>query len=513
MLKNNHKFKLKIKNTNNPGAPLPNNNNPVFNLNSCPIQNNKLNFNYIFWKETKNQNHNPFPFNNNLLNENAGNEIQKNSPNPSGDFKENFSSEINNINIMKNIQKTEEKPKRIKPLFQNILGQKLEAINRCFPGIHKNLNSNISPIPEDNNNNNNNDKNIRTKSNNILPKVKKGHKIIQNKSKPKHLFHNKSGNNIKINIDCALKNKFDENSQNKNKNLNNILIKKIPKSNNDKEIINYSENNVIRIQNIPPKKSLKLLEYFFKEEPNLNHKKSMEDFILIKNSFLNIEKHNLSLFGLFDGHGGSYVAEYLKNNFCEILTKLLLDNEDLNFIQILKIAFETVDKNLKQLNNTKECGSTGTIVIIDNDIIYCANVGDSKCYYINDTEAVQLTENHNCKNKIEVETIKNRGGKVFNGRVFGCLSLTRAFGDTDFKEFGINCEPYIKKISINKYNIKYIVIASDGIWDIVDDKQLLIIEKGLKKENSEEFCNNLVTYSLEGGSSDNISCIVLKFGE
>ena len=228
---------------------------------------------------------------------------------------------------------------------------------------------------------------------------------------------------------------------------------------------------------------------------------------------MNFEKHNLSLFGLFDGHGGSYVAEYLKNNFCEILTKLLLDNEDLNFIQILKIAFETVDKNLKQLNNTKECGSTGTIVIIDNDIIYCANVGDSKCYYINDTEAVQLTENHNCKNKIEVETIKNRGGKVFNGRVFGCLSLTRAFGDTDFKEFGINCEPYIKKISINKYNIKYIVIASDGIWDIVDDKQLLIIEKGLKKENSEEFCNNLVTYSLEGGSSDNISCIVLKFGE
>ena len=105
MLKNNHKFKLKIKNTNNPGAPLPNNNNPVFNLNSCPIQNNKLNFNYIFWKETKNQNHNPFPFNNNLLNENAGNEIQKNSPNPNGDFKENFSSELNNNNIIKNIKK------------------------------------------------------------------------------------------------------------------------------------------------------------------------------------------------------------------------------------------------------------------------------------------------------------------------------------------------------------------------------------------------------------------------
>ena len=125
----------------------------------------------------------------------------------------------------------------------------------------------------------------------------------------------------------------------------------------------------------------------------------------------------------------------------------------------------------------------------------------------------QLTEDHNCKNKIEVEMIKKRGAKVFNGRVFGCLSLTRAFGDIDFKEYGISCEPNIKKVFINKNNIKYIVIASDGIWDIVDDKQLLLIEKGLKIGNAEEFCNNLVKYSLSEGSNDNISCIVLKFGE
>ena len=77
----------------------------------------------------------------------------------------------------------------------------------------------------------------------------------------------------------------------------------------------------------------------------------------------------------------------------------------------------------------------------------------------------------------------------------------------------ITCEPSIKKVFINKNNIKYIIIASDGIWDIVDDKQLLLIEKGLKIRNAEEFCHNLVKYSLNGGSNDNISCIVLKFGE
>ena len=86
-------------------------------------------------------------------------------------------------------------------------------------------------------------------------------------------------------------------------------------------------------------------------------------------------------------------------------------------------------------------------------------------------------------------------------------------GDIDFKEFKISCEPYITQKSINQDNIKYIVIASDGIWDIVNDKTLFKIQNELKSDSSEELCNNLNDYLLKGGSNDNISCIVLKCGE
>jgi protein phosphatase 1L len=237
----------------------------------------------------------------------------------------------------------------------------------------------------------------------------------------------------------------------------------------------------------------------------------MEDFVLIKNDFLKLENHNISLFAIFDGHGGAHVSQYLKNNFCDVLTKIIQEKSNVELIDNIRTAIETIDKDLEKLNDdAKECGSTGTIVVIDNDILYCVNVGDSKCFYIDDQKAVQMTEDHNCKNELEVNTIKQRGALVFNGRVFGALCLTRTFGDTDFKEFGVICEPFINKISIN--NIKYIVIASDGVWDFVDDKQLFKIGSELKKDNSEEFCNNLVEYALKGGSHDNISCIVLKFG-
>ena len=65
---------------------------------------------------------------------------------------------------------------------------------------------------------------------------------------------------------------------------------------------------------------------------------------------------------------------------------------------------------------------------------------------------------------------------------------------------------------MDKQNVKYVVIASDGIWDIVDGKILYKISKELKKNGTcEEFCDNLVNYALENGSRDNISCVIIKF--
>ena len=63
-------------------------------------------------------------------------------------------------------------------------------------------------------------------------------------------------------------------------------------------------------------------------------------------------------------------------------------------------------------------GSTATIVLIDNNLIYCANVGDSTCYYLSIDEIKQLSIQHNTKNKKEVERIKKNNGLVFNGKSF-----------------------------------------------------------------------------------------------
>ena len=85
--------------------------------------------------------------------------------------------------------------------------------------------------------------------------------------------------------------------------------------------------------------------------------------------------------------------------------------------------------------------------------------------------------------------------------------LTKVFGDYDFKEFGVSAL-YITEIDKNEKNVKFIVLASDGLWDVVDDK--LLYKMSLENENAKELCEKLVDYSLENHSTDNISCIVIK---
>jgi len=347
---------------------------------------------------------------------------------------------------------------------------------------------------------------INDKRNNIIFNIQINQKI-NNKIKIGEPF----GNHIKNNL-------IEQNNGIDNINLLNIKKGEAKLKLNKKNLIHQNlnenkEDEKIIIQNKKDNDSYpKIIDFFYKEEKNQKFNETMEDFILIKHPFLEIENHHLSLFAVFDGHGGEYVSQYLKENFSEFLKKTINSKYNSRFTQILKESIENIDKYFDNSEEAKNCGSTGTIVVVNNRNIYCANVGDSKCYYINEKEAIQITEDHNCNNKVEVDTLKNKGVAVFRGRVYGSLNLTRSFGDTEFKKDGITSTPYIKKIFSDKNDVKFLIIASDGIWDVVDNKKLFQISKELKEGSSEEFCNNLVNYALENNSNDNISCIVIRFG-
>jgi serine/threonine protein phosphatase PrpC len=235
----------------------------------------------------------------------------------------------------------------------------------------------------------------------------------------------------------------------------------------------------------------------------------MEDFILIKDKLISIPNHNISIFAIFDGHNGHIVSEFLFKNFHNFFQKNL---KKFNFKieETISQSFSDIDEHLKSIDNTNKTGSTATVVIIDNSILYCANVGDSRCYFVSKNKLIQLTKDHNCKDKDEVKRVENSQGKVFMNRVFGVLQLTRSIGDLELKGYGVICTPFISKQKINK-DSQFCILASDGVWDQMEIEEIEEYTKNNNDLDSQKLCNYLIDTSLERFTRDNVSCIVIQF--
>ena len=258
-----------------------------------------------------------------------------------------------------------------------------------------------------------------------------------------------------------------------------------------------SGTSSIQNQNTP----FKSFSYY--EDKNLKYRQSMEDIgILIPDLTTD---YKVSLFGIFDGHGGTDVVKFVKNRLPQLI-KIYLN--DLFPVEIaFKNAFKKVDEELKYFDS-EYIGTTATLILIKDNKIYCANVGDTKAYIIYDKTYKQISNDHKCTNEDERKRITEIGGKIIKNRVMGQLILTRTLGDLYVKQFGVINTPDINVYDINE-TINYIIIASDGVWDVVDLDT--ITNMGKAGKNVGEFCKDIVKLAINKGTKDNVSCIVVSF--
>jgi protein phosphatase 1L len=258
-----------------------------------------------------------------------------------------------------------------------------------------------------------------------------------------------------------------------------------------------SGTSSIQNQNTP----FKSFSYY--EDKNLKYRQSMEDIgILIPDLTTD---YKVSLFGIFDGHGGTDVVKFVKNRLPQLI-KIYLN--DLFPVEIaFKNAFKKVDEELKFFDS-EYIGTTATLILIKDNKIYCSNVGDTKAYIIYDKTYKQISNDHKCTNEDERKRITEIGGKIIKNRVMGQLILTRTLGDLYVKQFGVINTPDINVYDINE-TINYIIIASDGVWDVVDLDT--ITNMGKAGKNVGEFCKDIVKLAINKGTKDNVSCIVVSF--
>lgn len=230
----------------------------------------------------------------------------------------------------------------------------------------------------------------------------------------------------------------------------------------------------------------------------------MEDCALSINCF-NKESYR-HLFCIFDGHGGNVTAKLCVKKFPEIFRKCLLESP-FDYEMALKKSFYLMDQEIEKIKAT-EVGNTATIVFINNRLLYCANVGDSSCALIGKTNEFITTEDK-CTNKNEMKRIEKEGGTIIDDRLGGILAVSRGLGDFDLKSKGLTCEPHITKKLID-HNTNYCVLASDGVWDVLNPDE---VAKITQTHKIDEMAKEIVETAMDRGSEDNISCIVVELNK
>lgn len=223
------------------------------------------------------------------------------------------------------------------------------------------------------------------------------------------------------------------------------------------------------------------------------------------------------LFGVFDGHGGCTVSDFLAQNTEAFVERALRQHKCK--AEGLKQAFVSLDASLPA---TETGGSTALLVMVDKDVIMCANAGDSRAVLSRGGQPVALSNDHKPDREDEEVRIQQAGGQVINNggarRVMGVLSMSRAIGDKWLQQYGVTPEPEVSAWA-RQADDEFVILASDGLWDALsNDEAIKVARRCLQRATSKGASRTaaasiaakvLVRVATDRGSRDNITVIVV----
>ena len=226
---------------------------------------------------------------------------------------------------------------------------------------------------------------------------------------------------------------------------------------------------------------------------------------------------------VFDGHGGSEVSTFFAKNLeAYVDRELVRMGASAVDAAILSSALLSLDADL-QPETSGSTGSTGTVCIVNGRRILCANTGDSRAILVTKDGFKQLSFDHNLNRQDERDRVFAAGGSIFrNGggdRVMGILAMPRAFGDTDLRPYGVIPDPDVTDEPLVQHRDDCIVIASDGLWDVLKNDEVAGIardslEKAAARGGAPDWgarvaARVLTKAAISRGSRDNITVVVI----
>lgn len=265
----------------------------------------------------------------------------------------------------------------------------------------------------------------------------------------------------------------------------------------------------------------------------------------------------LHFFSVCDGHGlnGHHVSQFIKEYLPFYIEKQIDKDQDFKhndkigemYSKIpgyLNAAFQRVHEDLlKQKYDVQLSGSTCVAVLFDRNSIFCGNAGDSRAvlYSINRNQGnsskgatcgiTPLSEDHKPCMPVEKKRVLSVGGRVDTikgnmGQNLGPmrvwlmeqdapgLAMSRSIGDYVAHSVGVSTAAEVMRFELCPDD-KFIIIASDGVWEFLTNEDVAKIVWPFFLKNSPEQAGNAIVRAAaqkwrENDSViDDITCVTI----
>lgn len=204
-----------------------------------------------------------------------------------------------------------------------------------------------------------------------------------------------------------------------------------------------------------------------------------------------------------DGMGGHKAGEVASERAVMAVLDSIKNNESTDKISVIEMAISAANDIVYDLATSDSkfegMGTTLVVATLVDDILYVANVGDSRLYLINDEGIKQITRDHSLVQEmvsigeLDKESAKNHSRKNVITRAIGVEKKIMAdFFEVDVKE-----------------NTK-ILLCSDGLTNMVEDDEISNVIEEYKGEDLEIAVRKLIDKANENGGLDNIAVVLAE---
>jgi PPM family protein phosphatase len=155
----------------------------------------------------------------------------------------------------------------------------------------------------------------------------------------------------------------------------------------------------------------------------------------------------------------------------------------------------------EQQTAARGLGSTVTVVLIQNDQAYIANVGDSRTYLLRNNQLITLTKDHSLVQKlVESKQIEPEDVYTHPQRNLIYRSLGAGHRSIEVDIFYETIQPG-----------DTFLLCSDGLWEMVRPQDL---KRTLSQQASpQKICDALIAMANDSGGEDNITAVVVHVNQ